>query len=124
MKKRSRKNDIRIGETDWIEWEKPTNPEQTVSIDNIFESASELWQALETECVHECCGIHSLGLKPKQIRESLSKLDKRVAITNVDKIIGQLQVMEGNCFKSRRLGQLFTKKTLLRVLNHVRNNIA
>ncbi|MDH5446991.1 MAG: DUF6331 family protein [Gammaproteobacteria bacterium] len=124
MKKRSSKFDIRIGDNEWIEWVKPDQSIEPAKIDEILESANELWDALETKCMHECCGIEAFGLRPKDIKKSVTFLPKEELTNKVENIIKEVEKIDCDSLFSERINQVFEKSVLLKVLNHVHGNIA
>jgi hypothetical protein len=123
MKKRSSKFDIRIGDNEWIEWVKPNRSVEPAQIDEIIESANELWDALETKCMHECCGIEAFGLHHKDIKKSVTFLPKDELMSKVENIIKEIEKIECNSLFSKRINQVFEKSVLLKVLSHLHVNI-
>ncbi|MBN8481504.1 MAG: hypothetical protein J0L88_07950 [Xanthomonadales bacterium] len=119
-KKRSRKYDIRIGERDWVCGSRPDATIAPVSMDEHFGRINPLFDALESECMRECCGLHAFGFWPSRIEQVLLRFDVHEQVDHLRKRIASLEGMDAEVVSSKFLGEISReKKQVVAILRHI-----
>lgn len=119
-KRRSRKFDIRIGECDWIQGSRPDRAVTPASMDAHLVAIAPLFDALETSCIKECCGLRAFGLQPREIERALVRQDVRLHVDGLRVCIAAIDGMGPDVVCSRFLQEpAREKKQILEILRHV-----
>lgn len=118
---KSNHDDISIGQDRWISFVDTSNrPRQdAVSIDPLLAPMEPFWSALETHCVAGCCGIEAFALWPDDIQSACPLPERHIvasALRSLQEFVGQ---SSADTFVSQRLNNLFDKKVLLELLQHL-----
>ncbi|TVZ37998.1 hypothetical protein P886_2347 [Alteromonadaceae bacterium 2753L.S.0a.02] len=124
MKKRTKKNDIRISESEWIEWVNIDYAQNVVNIDCHIEEMRCLWNALELACVRECCGIYAFDLTQKNIKSVANRLNAKEVNRLLLSLIAELDKIESSEVMSAILNQRINKNVFRKVIQHIGRNIA
>lgn len=122
MRKRN-PNDVSIGQGRWLRWlDFPSDlpKSEWVNVDPWLAGLAGLWDALETNCVHECCGINAFNLWPDSVRSA-------VPASRRPEVLGQLGVLRdriaglpaGAVLVSGRLNQLLHRDLVLGIVDHL-----
>ena len=67
-------SDVSIGKGRWLRWISFPDDEArsgALDVDQWLADLAGLWDALETRCVHECCGIDAFDLWPDSVRNAV-----------------------------------------------------
>ena len=119
-KKRSRKYDIRIGERDWVFGSRPDAAIARVSVDEHLIRVNPLFDALESKCMKDCCGLQAFGFWPSQIEQALLLFDVHEQIDHLRKCIANLEGMDAEVVSSTFLGEMAReKKQVVAILRHI-----
>jgi hypothetical protein len=122
MRKRHR-DDVSIGKARWLRWiDYPSDlPNSALQdVDSWLADLAGLWDALETNCVHECCGINAFNLWPDAVRSA-------VPASRRPEVLGQLSAFRariaslpaGAVTVSGRLNQLLHRDLMLGIVDHL-----
>jgi hypothetical protein len=116
--KNEHRNDIRIGEDTWIKWI-DFDRSRAVNCDDLMVPLEGLWQHLETECVHECCGIDAFSLCPESIRQATIELANPHIPKTLEMVRQQILQTDAEGFVSNRLNNYFHREVLQQLFNHI-----
>jgi hypothetical protein len=118
-------NDISIGPDKWITFVDISDRPYTeaVSIDHCISPMESLWSALETECVAGCCGIHAFSLWPEDIQTVYRSQDERAIASGLETLREFVEKSRADTFVSSRLNNLFDKKVLLELIQHLQSYV-
>jgi hypothetical protein len=116
--KNEHRYDIRIGDDAWIKWV-DFDRSRAVNIDALMAPLEKLWQQLETECVHECCGIDAFSLSPESIRRATVELGGLQVATTLESVRRQVMQIDADGFVSDRLNNYFHRDVLQQLFNHI-----
>jgi hypothetical protein len=118
-------NDISIGQDKWITFvdisDRPY--EQAVSIDHLISSMESFWSALETYCVAGCCGIDAFSLWPEDIQAASRSQDEQAIASALASLREFVEKSSADTFVSSRLNNLFDKKVLLELIQHIQSYV-
>ncbi|WP_240223335.1 MULTISPECIES: DUF6331 family protein [Gammaproteobacteria] len=114
------KNDIRIGENEWIAFiDLSGRYESAINIDHIIHKTSDLWNSLETECVAGCCGIDAFSFYPKDIISAISENDNSQLGALIQETINEIECLPTTVVVSNRLNNYEDKAVFIALLNHL-----
>lgn len=114
------KNDIRIGDNKWISFiDLSGRYESAINIDHIIDKTSELWDALETECVAGCCGIDAFSFYPQDIINVVSIMNDSQLEALLEEAIYQIESLPTTVVVSNRLNNYEDKIVFIALLNHL-----
>jgi len=120
----SHKNDIRIGDNEWIEFiELTSRYDQAYEIDALIASLSDLWKSLETLCLAECCGLDAFDFRPQAIRNATEGMESVFLETTLKNVIFDIEKLPAGVLVSKRLNNYIAKQTFIQLLNHIEANI-
>ncbi|WP_321895520.1 DUF6331 family protein [Burkholderia cepacia] len=127
MNGKPHKNDIDIGPDRWIEFGDLSGGQaQAVAIDPCLAGVMSLIDALETDCVAECCGIDAFGFWPDEIAVAVSTLDRAALARLADDLLSvqrAIDALPSDLVVSTRMNQFFRKAVLVELLAHIRTTI-
>ena len=116
-------SDISIGEGRWLRWvESPSEQARTsaVDFDPWIAGLSRLWDALETECVHECCGIGAFSLWPESVRGAVPVSDRHEVLSDLRVLRHRIASLPPSAFiVSGRLNQFMHRDLIRGVVDHL-----
>lgn len=119
-KKRSGKYDIRIGERDWVFGSRPDAAIARVSVDEQLIPVNPLFDALESKCMKDCCGLQAFGFWPSRIEQTLLRFDVHEQVDLLRKCIASLEGMDAEVVSSKFLGEISReKKQVVAILRHI-----
>lgn len=119
-KKRSRKYDIRIGEREWIQGARPDAAVAAASLDGHLTEMFPLFDAMETACHRDCCGLEAFALRPREIEQALARLDVREQDRLLRTCISSIEGMESSVVCSQFFRESARERTqVLAILCHV-----
>lgn len=125
MGRRPHKNDISIGQDQWISFGKLADGQASaVQIDPALAPIMPLIDRLETECVAGCCGIDAFGLWPDAIEQAIATMDQSELgrlVSDLASAQGEIERLPCEVVVSMRMNQSFRKAVFLEVLTHLRN---
>jgi hypothetical protein len=126
VEKKPNRDDIRIGEKEWITFvDIAGRPyDQAVSIDHLIFPMESFWSALELNCVASCCGIDAFSLLPKDAQAVVLSHAKEEILARLVCLREFVEKSSADTFVSSRLNNLFDKKVLLEVVHHVHRTVA
>jgi hypothetical protein len=121
MSKRNRnKNDISIGQDRWIEWvELGDQQKNAIDIDKYVNELGEFWEMLETNCVHECCGIDAFDLWPASVHKAACSLINSELKKRLEILSNRIANLDGQVLVSHRLNNYFHKSVFQALLQHL-----
>lgn len=119
-KLRLKRGDIYIGNECWIE-AISVDGRQTdaVNIDYLLDDLGNFWDALEQDCVAECCGLDAFDFTQKTIEQVALDGDLKELRTSIDKLIESVRHLKAEVLVTGRLNQYVDKKTFLELLAHI-----
>jgi hypothetical protein len=127
-RRRPSRNDIRIGERAWITFGSLGDGQaHAIPIDPWLAPILPFFEALETSCNAECCGIDAFSLFPGAIRQAAGKYDHRdleFSLSTVAAVQSEIAALPSDIVVSTRLNQYFRKVVFLELLSHIRNTLA
>ncbi|WP_236027466.1 DUF6331 family protein [Burkholderia aenigmatica] len=127
MNDKPHKNDISIGPDRWIEFGDPTGEQaQAVAIDPCLAAVMPLIDALETDCVAECCGIDAFVFWPDEIAGAVGTRDREALAQLADDLLSvqrSIDALPSNLVVSTRMNQYFRKAAMLALLAHLRTTV-
>lgn len=116
-------NDISIGPDKWITFvdisDRPYA--EAVSIDHFVSPMESFWSALETECVAGCCGIDAFSLWPDDIQKVCQSQDGQAIASGLEGLLEFVEKSSADTFVSSSLNNLFDKKVLIELIQHIQN---
>ena len=114
------KNDIRVGENEWIAFIDLSGRYQSaINIDHIIHKTSGLWNSLETECVAGCCGIDAFSFYPEDIISAISDTNNPQLATLIQETINEIERLPTTVVVSNRLNNYADKAVFIALLNHL-----
>ncbi|VWC49895.1 DUF6331 family protein [Burkholderia lata] len=127
MNDKPHKNDISIGPDRWIEFSDLSGAQaQAVAIDACLAEVMPLLDALETDCVAECCGIDAFCFWPDEVAAAVSTRDRDALARLVDALLSVQRVIDAlpsELVVSTRMNQYFRKAVVLELLAHLRTTV-
>ncbi len=119
-----KKNAIRIGENRWIEWVSIDNHQSSaIQVDDLIDPMDDFWSGLETECIHECCGIDAFDLLPDNIKHVAMRLSDPMLSDKFVRLRERVETSNEQVFVSSRLNNYFHREVLLPLIDHILANI-
>jgi Family of unknown function (DUF6331) len=114
------KNDISIGRDRWIVFGNVDGLQaRATNIDPLIQPLNDLWQALETQCVSECCGIDAFDFWREEVLKNTKHLDQNELLAKLyvarDEVLGVSAV----ALVSQRLNNYFLAATFIKLLDHL-----
>jgi len=120
VRERLDRGDIQIGDDSWIEFADLTGRlERAVDIDPIILSVAELWDALETVCVVDCCGLDAFNFLPEAIEQAKQLIDAETVNARLQEIENKIFCLETDVVLSNRLNNYCDKRVFLHLLQHI-----
>ncbi|VWB71475.1 hypothetical protein BLA13014_03245 [Burkholderia aenigmatica] len=123
MNGKPHKNDISIGPDRWIEFGDLTGEQaQAVAIDPCLAGIMPLLDALETDCVAECCGIDAFVFWPDEIAGAVGTRDRAALVQLADELLTvqcSIDALPSDLVVSTRMNQYFPKAVMLELLAHL-----
>ena len=114
------RNDISIGEDQWIEWIEVDDHHSTAfDVDSLTSDLMSLFSLLETECVVACCGIDAYRFWPSDITRAVTLLDDPQLVRKVDTAINQIRDIDAHVVVSHKLNNYFAKSVFMDLLDHI-----
>ncbi|VWC78599.1 DUF6331 family protein [Burkholderia contaminans] len=127
MNGRPHKNDISIGPDRWIEFGDLMGKQaQAVPIDPCLAGIMPLIDALETDCVAECCGIDAFVFWPDEIASAVGTRDCAALAQLADDLLmvqRSIDALPADLVVSTRMNQYFRKAAMLELLAHIRTTV-
>lgn len=121
------KHDISIGPDRWIEFGDLSGGQaQAAAIDPSLAEVMPLIDALETNCVAECCGIDAFGFWPDEIEVAVATRDRDALARLVDDLLSvqrSIDALPSEIVVSTRMNHYFRKAVLLELLAHIRTTV-
>lgn len=119
------KNDISIGENQWIPFvDISSRFDSAVDIDPLILRVDDLWSALETKCVAGCCGIDAFALWPEDIEKAKTSLNLKNLLPELNSIRAEIIAIPEDVVSSNRLNNWFDKSVFLALLEHLIHNLS
>jgi hypothetical protein len=114
------KNAILLGKDKWIEHVDLSGQyDLAIDIDPWMKDLWPMWNALETECVSDCCGIDAFNLFPESVADAALKFDRELVCGKLQDLRSLLEALSGDVFVSKRLNNFFARSVFFEVLNHL-----
>ena len=114
------KNDIQIGENEWIRSiDLSGRYGSAINIDHIIQKTSDLWNLLETECVAGCCGIDAFSFYPEDIIRAASENNNPQLANLIQDTIHEIELLPTTVVVSNRLNNYEDKTVFIALLNHL-----
>ena len=111
---------IRIGKEKWIPLTDIFSlKEPGVDIDPIIRRLMDMWKALETHCVAECCGLTAFEFWPEDIRKAKASLNSEKVIQDIASVKLELETLSANVFNSEYLSLNIHKNEFVKFLEHL-----
>ncbi|VWB17701.1 hypothetical protein BLA6993_00665 [Burkholderia lata] len=127
MNGKPHKHDISIGPDRWIEFgDLSDGHAQAAAIDPSLAEVMPLIEALETNCVAECCGIDAFGFWPDEIEVAVATRDRDALARLVDDLLSvqrSIDALPSEIVVSTRMNHYFRKAVLLELLAHIRTTV-
>lgn len=115
-------SDISIGDGLWLRWiDFPSRPRaDAVDVDPWLSGFGGLWDALETRCVHECCGINAFDLWRESVRGAVPESDRQDVVSQLGAVRHRIASLPPGAFVvSSRLNQFMHRDLILGVVDHL-----
>jgi hypothetical protein len=112
--------DIAIGDGRWLRWIDITDDRRNdVDLDPRLAGLAPLW--LETECIHECCGIDAFDLTPAAIATAVPAAQRPESVRALSALRDWVSALPDDAVLcSAQLGQRFHRDLLLALIAHLR----
>lgn len=120
---KSEPKDIRVGEFEVIKWIEYDANIPSLQIDHLLQPLIQLFDALETECVRDCCGIDAFSFWPQTIKKASERLVIAERSTALDGIIEEVEILKSESVEVSFLNNHFHKEVFVHLLKHIRRNI-
>ena len=112
-------DDVIIGPGKSIPWiQVDPNDKGLFDIDELLMPTWAYWSRLESECLHECCGIHAFNFLPENISKAVEDLDLPNLINMMTLLKTQLESSSKQIFISDKFNNLFAKELFITLLDH------
>ncbi len=116
---REHRGQISIGEDEWLPCFDLDDSEEAMEIDLLLHDTEQIWYALETRCVSECCGLDAYGLWPEEIRKAAKPLDVTAAIKKLERLRSAIDESPAVLLRSGILNSYFHRQEFLMLLDHL-----
>jgi len=118
-------NAIWLGEGDWIEVADLTGRrDAAVDIDPELRSLEAMWQALESSCVAECCGLDAFDFSAGNIASAAGRLDVPEVCAALAAVRRHLGDRGADVLLSHRLNYAFERGALDALLGHLLTHLS
>ncbi|OXI84408.1 hypothetical protein CFB40_25635 [Burkholderia sp. AU31652] len=127
MNGKPHKDDISIGPDRWIEFgDLSGGHAHAATIDACLAEVMPLIDALETNCVAECCGIDAFGFWPDEIKVAVATRDRDALARLADDLLTvqhSIDALPSDFVVSTRMNQYFRKAVVVELLAHIRTTV-
>jgi hypothetical protein len=120
-----RRHDIPIGPDLWIKYvEVDGRQKRAVSLDPWILPIQPFWDALEVNCVKDCCGIDAFSLFPEDLRNARTSVEPTDLQRTLQLLHSMINESESDIFVSNCLNNYFDRKVVLELVEHILQHIA
>ena len=116
-------SDVSIGKGRWLRWISFPDDEarsRALDVDPWLADLAGLWDALETRCVHECCGIDAFNLWPDSVRNAVPAPQRPGVLRRLSAFRDRIASLPASAFiVSQRLNQLLHRDLVLGIVDHL-----
>lgn len=116
-------SDISIGDGRWLRWmESPSEQARSSAedIDPWLVGLATLWDSLETECEHECCGIDAFNLARESVQRAVPAAHRHEVLRALGVVRQRIAALGPSAFiVSMRLNQYMHRDLILGVVDHL-----
>ncbi len=120
-------SDISIGDGRWLRWiELPSDQARTTAedIDPWLADLADLWDSLETECEHECCGIDAFNLERESVQRAVPTAHRHEVLRRLTVLRQRIAALRPSTFiVSGRLNQFMHRDLILGVVDHLMQSL-
>jgi Family of unknown function (DUF6331) len=114
------RGEISIGKDEWLPFfDLDGRYESAVEIDLLLRDSSEIWAALETQCVAGCCGIEAFEFWAEDVQKAAAALDVAAAVDKLERLRSAIEGSSAGVLLSRRMNSYFDKRQFLMLLDHL-----
>ena len=114
------RGEISIGKDEWLPYfDLEGRYESAIDIDVLVRDTSDVWTALETQCVAGCCGIEAFEFWPEDVQKASAHLDVAAAIQKLASLRSAIGGLSAEVLLSRRMNSYFDKRQFLLLLDHL-----
>jgi len=112
--------DIPIGEDEWISYtEVEGRTDNATDVDPLMGPVEGFIRSLETDCLTACCGINAFSFWPEDIKKSAQRCTDPELVKKLTIYKNQIDELSSECVRSSILCQIFDRKVLLKILDHI-----
>ena len=121
---RNRKDDIFIGEDQWIKFiSLEGRYELAIETDQFLEDLWPLVQNLETHCVAECCGFEAFDFTPEAIHSAMRGMNRSQLLRACKQAQEGIAAVDSTVVVSARMNNLADKAVMLQLVGHIESCI-
>lgn len=117
---RPNSNDISIGKDEWLVFHDITHlSTDPVELDDALSPIRPFLDALETECVAECCGVDAYGFWQADIEQAVAQFNCEELLQSLKSVRQYAAETNSDLLVSHRMNNLFHRKTFLELIDHI-----
>ncbi len=91
-----------------------------MEIDPWLVGLADLWDSLETECEHECCGIDAFNLARESVQRAVHAAHRHGVLRELSVVRQRIAALHPSAFiVSRRLNQYMHRDLILGLVDHL-----